>query len=220
MTPEQLEAHRVQFEQKYAACSGTLTYAVKSAREGTGYASELVGLQDAWEGYQWAIADAAQPPQQSAQPVADSDLEKLATDLKLYSDYEKGRSQADFLDPVLFGRATIALYAASQPVEHLGKERVGWLYRGIASHTDGKLILHKERETRLETRWWEELGQVYLETPSSPQPVEVQQVALIDALQELMAWQVKNVHCWNNSAYDNAAKVLRDCGIQPKGEKQ
>ena len=31
---------------------------------------------------------------------------------------------------------------------------------------------------------------------------------LEEALKELMAWQVKNVNAWNNSAYDNAHRVL------------
>ena len=31
---------------------------------------------------------------------------------------------------------------------------------------------------------------------------------LLEALQELMEWQVKNVKVWDNSAYDNAAKVV------------
>jgi len=31
---------------------------------------------------------------------------------------------------------------------------------------------------------------------------------LREALEDLMAWQVKNVKVWNNSAYDQAAKAL------------
>ena len=31
---------------------------------------------------------------------------------------------------------------------------------------------------------------------------------LMEALQELMAWQVKNVNKWNNPSYDNAARVI------------
>lgn len=31
---------------------------------------------------------------------------------------------------------------------------------------------------------------------------------LLEALQHLMEWQVKNVHVWHNSAYDNAAAVV------------
>jgi len=31
---------------------------------------------------------------------------------------------------------------------------------------------------------------------------------LADALEEIMHWQVKNVSCWNNSAYDNAHRAL------------
>lgn len=31
---------------------------------------------------------------------------------------------------------------------------------------------------------------------------------LVEALEELMRWQVKNVKVWNNSAYDNASRAL------------
>lgn len=31
---------------------------------------------------------------------------------------------------------------------------------------------------------------------------------LAEALEEMMRWQVRNVNCWNNSAYDNAHRVL------------
>ena len=40
----------------------------------------------------------------------------------------------------------------------------------------------------------------------------------IEALEQLMRWQVKNVHVWNNSSYDNAdnkAKALR-AALQPQ----
>ena len=38
---------------------------------------------------------------------------------------------------------------------------------------------------------------------------EVQPVnELVEALEELMRWQVKNVKVWNNSAYDNASRAL------------
>jgi len=113
MTSERLEAHRVRFEQRYRELNGK-GLQLNRFQAGS-YKAPQVEL--AWQAYQWALADATQSHQQSVQPVADSDLEKLATNLELYSDYEKGRSQADFLDPVLFGRAAIALYAAVQPVE-------------------------------------------------------------------------------------------------------
>ena len=31
---------------------------------------------------------------------------------------------------------------------------------------------------------------------------------LAEAMRELMEWQVKNVHCWHNGAYDNAHRAL------------
>jgi len=40
-------------------------------------------------------------------------------------------------------------------------------------------------------------------------PVPDMQSELVDALEELMRWQAKNVKCWHNSAYDNAARVLK-----------
>lgn len=46
------------------------------------------------------------------------------------------------------------------------------------------------------------------------QSVEVQQ-DIVDALHELMEWQVKHVKCWDHPAYDNAAAVLRRHGIKP-----
>jgi hypothetical protein len=43
---------------------------------------------------------------------------------------------------------------------------VGWLYEGIAPHTREKTVFQKTRETRIETRWWREVGRVY----TAPQP--------------------------------------------------
>jgi len=33
---------------------------------------------------------------------------------------------------------------------------------------------------------------------------------LVDALRELMGWQVKNVKVWSNIAYDNASRALKE----------
>jgi hypothetical protein len=41
---------------------------------------------------------------------------------------------------------------------------------------------------------------------------KVERDALRDALEELMEWQVKNVKVWNNSAYDNASRVMAQGG--------
>ena len=40
---------------------------------------------------------------------------------------------------------------------------------------------------------------------------------LAEALEDLMSWQVKNVKRWHNSAYDNAARVLKklEAGAAP-----
>ena len=32
---------------------------------------------------------------------------------------------------------------------------------------------------------------------------------LLEALEHLMSWQVKNVDRWHNNAYDNAARVVK-----------
>lgn len=70
MTPEQLEAHRVRFEQRYAATFENLRAEevpppeeiaadLKGARDGDSYPSFLPGVRNAWQAYQWAIQDAA-----------------------------------------------------------------------------------------------------------------------------------------------------------------
>lgn len=39
---------------------------------------------------------------------------------------------------------------------------------------------------------------------------------LLEALELLMRWQVKNVNCWSNTAYDDAARVIkRATGEEP-----
>ena len=42
------------------------------------------------------------------------------------------------------------------------------------------------------------------------QASEARVTKLKSALEELMEWQVKNVHVWHNPAYDNAARVLEE----------
>ena len=51
MTPEQLEAHRVRFEQRFYA-----EFGLEPLRSGPGYVE--VAASDAWQAYQWALADA------------------------------------------------------------------------------------------------------------------------------------------------------------------
>ena len=59
----------------------------------------------------------------------------------------------------------------------------------------------KER-AQLEAEWvlLRQMQRAY----KSAQPVN----ELVEALEELMRWQVKNVKVWNNSAYDNASRAL------------
>ena len=70
MNPEQLEAHRVRFEQRYAKTFSNLRAEevpppeeiaadLKGARDGDSYPSFLPGVRNAWQAYQWAIEDAA-----------------------------------------------------------------------------------------------------------------------------------------------------------------
>lgn len=44
--------------------------------------------------------------------------------------------------------------------------------------------------------------------PVQGEPPQTRYQEVRDALEQLMAWQVKNVHVWHNSSYDNAQEVL------------
>lgn len=65
MTPEQLEEHRVRFEQWYADDLGWIVKTVRNYRHPTGYNHSC--LHQAWQAYQWALADADRA--QRAAPV-------------------------------------------------------------------------------------------------------------------------------------------------------
>jgi hypothetical protein len=114
------------------------------------------------------------------------------------------------------------ILAAAQPV--------GWLYKGTAPHTQGRLVFHKDRAANLETRWWVELGQVYLapQSAAAAQPVEVQRVGLTDAEIEALIkanhfsekYRLKEsdrtVLAWYRIGVRDGERVH---GIQPAGEK-
>jgi len=57
----------------------------------------------------------------------------------------------------------IASLRASPPVTE--EEPIGWVYKGIAAHTTGRHVFEQQRIKKLEERWWEELGPVYLSSP-------------------------------------------------------
>lgn len=57
MTPEQLAAHRDNFERKCVQYFGLTQTEVLNEREGAKYL--LAPLEDAWQAYQWALADVA-----------------------------------------------------------------------------------------------------------------------------------------------------------------
>lgn len=64
-----------------------------------------------------------------------------------------------------------------------------------------------------------ELGtKLYLAAGAAPAP----NAELVEALEDLMSWQVKNVKRWHNSAYDNAARVLKklEAGAAPAPKEQ
>lgn len=65
MTPKQLEAHRVRFEQRYAKEYSLRPNYIVGKRFGDGYEPSV--LHHAWQAYQWAIEDTA--PLGDAQPV-------------------------------------------------------------------------------------------------------------------------------------------------------
>lgn len=54
-----------------------------------------------------------------------------------------------------------------------------------------------------------EAGTVFHNTGLSPVQLVEQRDELLQALQDLMAWQVKNVKVWHNGAYDQASRVIK-----------
>lgn len=48
---------------------------------------------------------------------------------------------------------------------------------------------------------------------SGSDPVGPSILRLAEATKDLMQWQVKNVNKWNNPAYDNAVKLLKELGL-------
>ncbi len=67
MTPEQLEAHRVRFEQAYTKRYGLPASVLNMYRDGPDYS--IFSLSAAWQAYQWALADADRA--QRAAPVSE-----------------------------------------------------------------------------------------------------------------------------------------------------
>ena len=63
--------------------------------------------------------------------------------------------------------------------------------------------LQEEAYGRGQVLWFKNLADRSLLYASPPARKE-----LLEALQNLMEWQVKNVKCWHNSAYDQAALVV------------
>lgn len=57
MTPEQLEAHRLRFEQRYTSSQGYSEGYLLSCRRGKRYTHATVTA--AWQAYQWALDDMA-----------------------------------------------------------------------------------------------------------------------------------------------------------------
>lgn len=118
MTPEQLEARRVRFEQRFYEING-----FEPARLNASYIERLASI--GWEAYQWALADvdpaqrAEQPPQQSAQPGGEAvklvDALLLEAEIFWWNDGPEGKSS----DAMKAARdqVIVALSAAAQPVE-------------------------------------------------------------------------------------------------------
>ncbi len=91
MTPEQLEAHRVRFEQVYDEKKRSWRAPARDFRSGVHYEHSLIEI--AWQAYQWALADAdraqrAAPvsesgAQQNAQPVGKTSTGRKLANLKI-----------------------------------------------------------------------------------------------------------------------------------------
>ena len=60
----------------------------------------------------WQAAQAAQPSQ--ALELSDAEIKNISSDLSLYEDYQPESCQADYLDPVKFARAIIAVINAKE----------------------------------------------------------------------------------------------------------
>jgi len=122
--PEKLEAHRVRFEERFYAIFG-----LEPCRSGPAYVEGAAC--DAWQAYQWALADAdraqrsAQPPQQSAQPVAWMHETPGRVDV-IHDEVKKllSATATDYLHRPIdkSEKYTIPLYRAAQPVESVN----GW----------------------------------------------------------------------------------------------
>ena len=68
---------------------------------------------------------------------------------------------------------------------------------------------HRETEAKANAILIYEAFNVHHDTGLSPVQLVEQRDELLQALQDLMAWQVKNVKVWHNGAYDQASRVVK-----------
>lgn len=95
--------------------------------------------------------------------------------------------------------------------EFMAQKPVAWLYE-----VNGRIKLETKR---IDNYWrgegdsWVKGKPLFLAAGEAPAP----NAELVEALEDLMSWQVKNVKRWHNSAYDNAARVLKklEAGAAP-----
>jgi hypothetical protein len=76
---------------------------------------------------------------------------------------------------------------------------------------------YDENEALANARLIAEAGTVFHETGLSPRQLAERCAELVEAIEMLMRWQVKNVDKWHNSAYDHAHRTLAKC--QPKSQE-